>query len=52
MPTILVKKGFRFSFFLSEPKYKSPHIHVDRGKGEGTAIFWLSPVSLPEKHRI
>ena len=39
MPTILLKDGFRFFFFLSEPIYKAPHIHV---KVENKmAIFWL-----------
>ena len=51
MPTLLIEKGFRFSFFLSEPKYKAPHIHVDKGEGEEAAIFWLNPVHLQKSKR-
>ena len=43
MLTLLLKNGFRFFFFLSEPKYKAPHVHVEKGIGGGVAIFWLEP---------
>ena len=48
MATILEKAGFRFFFFLSEPKYKVPHIHVVKGKME--AIFWLEPEVFLQKN--
>lgn len=51
MPTLLLKKGFRFFFFLSEPKYKVPHIHVEKGIGGGLAIFWLEPSVYLQKSR-
>ena len=43
MPTLLIKKGFRFYFYLAEPEFKAPHIHVEKGVGDGSAIFWLEP---------
>ena len=51
MPTLLIKKGFRFFFFLSEPIYKVPHIHVEKGGGKGKAIFWLEPRVSLQKFR-
>ena len=47
MGTLLIEGPFRFYFFLSEPKYKTPHIHVSMGKGE--AIFWLEPEVVLQK---
>jgi hypothetical protein len=51
MPTLLIKNGFRFFFFLSEPQFKAPHIHVEKGIGDGTAIFWLEPTVTLQKSR-
>ena len=51
MPTLLKKNGFRFFFFISEPKFKVPHIHVEKGVGGGIAIFWLEPVVYLQKSR-
>ena len=43
MPTLLIKNGLRFFFVSGEPKYKVPHVHVEKGRGKGGchAIFWL-----------
>ena len=49
MPTLLIKSGFRFYFFLAEPEFKAPHIHVEKGQGDGSAIFWLEPVVSLQK---
>ena len=49
MPTLLIKNGFRFYFFLAEPEFKAPHIHVEKGQGDGSAIFWLEPVVSLQK---
>lgn len=47
MPTLLIKGPFRFFFYLAEPQHKLAHIHVEKGQGDGSAIFWLEPtVSL------
>ncbi len=47
MPTLLIKNGFRFFFYISEPKFKTPHIHVERRSSGCIAVFWLEPyVSL------
>jgi hypothetical protein len=43
MPTILRVAGYRFSFFAEEGN-EPPHVHIR--KAEGTAKFWLTPVSL------
>ena len=48
MPTLLVEGGFRFFFYSAEPKYKNPHIHVEKG-GDG-AIFWLEPSVFLQKN--
>ena len=45
----MIKNGFRFYFFLAEPEYKVPHIHVEKGQGDGSAIFWLEPVVSLQK---
>lgn len=41
MPTILRLLGFRF-FFYSNEGNEPPHIHVEKGEGQGK--YWLSPV--------
>jgi hypothetical protein len=51
MPNLLIKSGFRFYFFLSEPEFKSPHIHVEKGQGDGSAIFWLETTVSLQKAR-
>ena len=43
MPTILIKKGFRFFFYTNEGN-EPPHIHVI-GKG-GEAKIWLDPIEI------
>ena len=48
MPTLLVEDGFRFFFYSAEPKYKHPHIHVE--KGGGGAVFWLEPSVFLQKN--
>jgi hypothetical protein len=42
MPTLLNIEGFRFYFFSNEGT-EPAHVHVE--KGDGTAKFWLNPVS-------
>ena len=49
MPTLLIKNGFRFFFFLAEPEFKAPHIHVEKGRSAGFAIFWLNPAISLQK---
>jgi hypothetical protein len=49
MPTLLIKQGYRFFFFLAEPEFKKPHIHVE--KDDGSAIFWLEPQVSLQKTR-
>lgn len=43
MPTVLRSGPYRVYWFSHEPG-EPPHVHVDRG--EKSAKFWLSPVSL------
>jgi len=43
MPTIARIGPYRFFFYANEGT-EPPHIHVKRG--EGSAKFWLDPVSL------
>lgn len=53
MPTLLKKNGFRFFFYMAEPQFKFPHVHVEKGTGDGTAIFWLEPgVSLQKSRNL
>lgn len=49
MPTLLIKNGYRFFFFISEPKFKVPHVHVQFGKG--LAVFWLEPSVFLQKNK-
>jgi len=41
MPTIFRKLGFRF-FFYSNEGNEPPHVHVEKGEGNGK--YWLEPV--------
>lgn len=41
MPTILRLLGFRF-FFYSNEGNEPPHVHVEKGDGEGK--YWLDPL--------
>ncbi len=38
MPTILFVKGWRF-FFYADERDEPPHVHCEKGDGEGK--FWL-----------
>ena len=49
MPTLLIKNGFRFFFFMGEPEFKVPHIHVK--KESGIAVFWIEPQVSLQKSR-
>jgi hypothetical protein len=41
MPTIFRKLGFRF-FFYSNEGNEPPHVHVEKGDGDGK--YWIEPV--------
>ena len=41
MPTIFRKLGFRF-FFYSNEGNEPPHVHVEKGEGDGK--YWIDPV--------
>ncbi len=47
MPTILRILGFRF-FFYSNESAEPPHIHVEKGDGNGK--YWLDPVEKDYMH--
>ena len=49
MPTILIKKGFRFFFYTNEGN-EPPHIHVI-GKG-GEAKIWLNPIEIAHVYNL
>lgn len=40
MPTVLYKNGYRFYFYAADES-EPPHIHVERGDGDGK--IWLEP---------
>ncbi|NTW25326.1 MAG: DUF4160 domain-containing protein [Lentimicrobium sp.] len=42
MPTVLIKNGYRFFFYVND--HSPGHIHIE--KGDGTAKFSLNPVEL------
>jgi hypothetical protein len=47
MPTVLIKHGYRFFFYVND--HSPVHIHIE--KGEGTAKFNLEPVKLIKSRR-
>jgi hypothetical protein len=48
VPTVLRIGGARFHFYSGD-RGERPHIHVENG--EGSAKFWLDPVSLAKSYR-
>lgn len=49
MPTVLMKNGFRFFFYLHEGN-EPPHIHVI-GRG-GEAKLWLDPIKISKVYHL
>jgi len=45
MPTLLKWKGYRF-FFYSKENGEPPHVHVEKGLGEGQVKFWLDNLKV------
>ena len=43
MPTLLIKRGYRFFFFSNEGE-EPPHVHIE--SGNGYAKFRLDPVEV------
>jgi hypothetical protein len=52
MPTVFRWKKYRFFFYSNEGKPQEPiHIHVEKGKAEAEAAFWVgSFVHLKENY--
>jgi hypothetical protein len=47
MPTVLIKNGYRFFFYVND--HSPMHIHTE--KGDGTAKFNLDPVEFIKSRR-
>lgn len=48
MPTLFRWKNYRF-FFYSKENGEPPHIHVERGRAEGEAKFWIHDAKLAKR---